>query len=98
MFEQSLSDKVPSAYVEGVTTKVVDGVTYTFTGWYTLPECYSNSKVDFATATMPASNLELYAGWDSQKETVYVYLTPGGRYGGENLGHHLWAECPDLPG
>ena len=75
MFEQSLSDKVPSAYVEGVTTKVVDGVTYTFTGWYTLPECYSNSKVDFATATMPASNLELYAGWDSQKETVYVYLT-----------------------
>ncbi len=75
MFEQSLSGKAPDTYVEGVTTKAVNGVTYTFTGWYTVPECYSNSKVDFDTTTMPASDLALYAGWDSQKETVYVYLT-----------------------
>ena len=75
MFEQSLSGTAPGAYVEDKTTKELDGVTYTFTGWYTVPECYPNSKVDFATATMPANDLTLYAGWDSQKETVYVYLT-----------------------
>lgn len=47
---------------------------YVFDGWYATPECYDVSKVDFATATMPASALTLYAKWVPITHTVDVYL------------------------
>lgn len=46
---------------------------YRFEGWYTDP--YFKNKVDFATATMPAANLVLYAKWVPVNHTVRTWLT-----------------------
>lgn len=47
-----------------------EDVQYTFGGWYTAPGCYEGSEVDWDKATMPASELMLYAKWIPQKYTV----------------------------
>ena len=44
---------------------------YDFTGWYTAPECLPEQKWDFATGTINAEALTLYAGW--QKKIIYTY-------------------------
>ena len=75
MFGQSLADQVPAGYVEGTTKKTVDGVEYTFTGWYTTAECYE--KYNFSTGTMPNSNMTLFAGWSAKTYTgmVFTFVT-----------------------
>ena len=48
---------------------------YEFAGWYTTAGCYAGSKVDWDTATMPASNVTLYAKWVPITHMVKTYLT-----------------------
>lgn len=72
MFEENLSKYKPTQYVEGETTKTVNDVVYTFTGWYTTAECYQ--KFDF-NSTMPNENLKLFAGWAKQKVNVTAFIT-----------------------
>lgn len=48
---------------------------YAFAGWYTTAGCYAGSKVNWATATMPASDVTLYAKWVPVTHTVKTYLT-----------------------
>lgn len=46
---------------------------YVFTGWYTVSDenaWTDDTRVDLETATMPAQNLELYAGWQAPVHTV----------------------------
>lgn len=48
---------------------------YEFAGWYTTAGCYAGSEVNWATATMPASDVTLYAKWAPKTHTVKTYLT-----------------------
>lgn len=48
---------------------------YKFAGWYTTAGCYAGSEVNWATATMPASDVTLYAKWVPVTHTVKTYLT-----------------------
>ena len=48
---------------------------YEFDGWYTTAGCYPGSEVDWETATMPASDVTLYAKWAPKTHTVKTYLT-----------------------
>ncbi|MBQ9064743.1 MAG: InlB B-repeat-containing protein [Blautia sp.] len=48
---------------------------YSFTGWYTDPDC--KNLFDFSTETMPANNLVLYAGWEKQRFRVWVQPNGG---------------------
>lgn len=47
-----------------------EDVQYTFGGWYTTSECYVGSEFEWEKATMPASDVILYAKWIPQKYTV----------------------------
>ncbi|MDY0344795.1 MAG: InlB B-repeat-containing protein, partial [Lentimicrobium sp.] len=62
-FEASVENQAPAGYVEDVTTRIVDGITYTFGGWYETPVFSAETKFNFAGETMPAHNLVLYAKW-----------------------------------
>lgn len=48
---------------------------YAFAGWYTTAGCYAGSEVNWATATMPASDVTLYAKWVPVTHTVKTYQT-----------------------
>lgn len=48
---------------------------YKFDGWYTTASCYAGSEVNWATATMPASDVTLYAKWVPVTHTVKTYQT-----------------------
>ncbi len=48
---------------------------YYFDGWYTSPGCYEGTKVNWETATMPASNLMLYANWVPKTHKINVFKT-----------------------
>lgn len=48
---------------------------FEFAGWYTTPQCFEGSKVDFTTKTMPASDVTLYAKWAPKTHTVRVFKT-----------------------
>lgn len=48
---------------------------YKFDGWYTTAGCYAGSEVNWDTATMPASDVTLYAKWVPMTHTVKTYLT-----------------------
>ncbi|MDR1293288.1 MAG: InlB B-repeat-containing protein [Clostridiales Family XIII bacterium] len=52
-------------------TRTGSGATYAFDGWYT--DADYTSLFDFATETMPDSNLILYAKWKQDPFTVSVY-------------------------
>ncbi len=47
---------------------------YEFKGWYTTPECFDGTEFHFDSATMPASDLMLYAKWAPVQHEVNVYL------------------------
>lgn len=49
-------------------------IEYTFGGWYTTPECYAGSEVDWDKATMPANDVMLYAKWIPEQYTVTFNL------------------------
>lgn len=48
---------------------------YAFAGWYTTAGCYAGSEVNWATATMPASDVTLYAKWVPITHMVKTYQT-----------------------
>lgn len=48
---------------------------YEFAGWYTTAGCYTGSEVNWTTATMPASDVTLYAKWVPITHTVKTYKT-----------------------
>lgn len=48
---------------------------YAFAGWYTTAGCYPGSEVKWGEATMPASDVTLYAKWAPKTHTVKTYLT-----------------------
>ncbi len=48
---------------------------YEFAGWFTTPECFDGTKVDFSTAVMPDSDVTLYAKWAPKTHTVRVFKT-----------------------
>lgn len=58
---------------------------YEFAGWYTTTGCYAGSEVNWATATMPASDVTLYAKWVPVTHTVKTYLTENDLNGGTAL-------------
>lgn len=47
---------------------------YVFEGWYESP-FFGDTKVDFEKATMPASDVTLYARWVPKNHNVNIYLT-----------------------
>ena len=48
---------------------------YEFAGWFTTPDCYDGSQVDFSAATMPDSDVTLYAKWAPKTHTVRIFKT-----------------------
>jgi len=66
MFEERLAGKRPAD-----PTKALNGRSYVFAGWYLDP--YYSNAFDFNTAIMPASDLMIYAKWDSVPFTVNFY-------------------------
>ncbi|MDD2528335.1 MAG: InlB B-repeat-containing protein, partial [Lentimicrobiaceae bacterium] len=68
-YQASIANQALAGYIEGVTTKTVDDITYTFDGWYESPT-FSTTKYSFAGKTMPAKNLVLYAKWIPPTYTV----------------------------
>lgn len=48
---------------------------YKFDGWYTTAGCYAGSEVNWGEATMPASDVTLYAKWVPITHKVKTYLT-----------------------
>lgn len=46
---------------------------YYFEGWYTTPQCFAGTKVDFSKETMPDGDLALYANWAPEERTVRFY-------------------------
>ncbi|MCL1846889.1 MAG: InlB B-repeat-containing protein [Coriobacteriia bacterium] len=71
MFEELLKDYLPAN-----PTKTLDGITYTFVGWYLEPDYYT--PVDFGSTRMPAYDFELYARWQGPSQTVKFYDGVGG--------------------
>lgn len=47
---------------------------YDFAGWYTSPECFDGTEFNFTSATMPSSDLALFAKWIPTTHTVNVWL------------------------
>ncbi len=47
---------------------------YEFGGWYTTPECFPGTEVNWETMTMPNANLEVYAKWTPIVRNVTFYL------------------------
>lgn len=48
---------------------------YEFDGWYTTPEFFPGTEVDWNTLTMPDGPLTLYAKWVPVNRNVYFHLT-----------------------
>lgn len=77
---------------------------YRFVGWYTTPECYDNSRVDWDTIKMPANDLMLYAKWVPVTHEVKLYPTEADMKAQENqigetmqVPHGSVANKPDDP-
>ena len=60
----------------GETTKILNGVTYYFDGWYDNQYLQGNAY-DFTGKKMPAKNLAYYAKWSSRKVTLSFDSTGG---------------------
>ena len=76
--EASVQYKAPlsdyNKFTPAYPAKLEEGA-YEFAGWYTTAGCYAGSEVNWATATMPASDVTLYAKWAPKTHTVKPYLT-----------------------
>lgn len=89
-YEASLAGYKPSNYTEGITKKTENGVTYTFTGWYTdetLQQKFNfNSKMPALEVVLQGSDkstLVLFAGWTAGTHTVSFDLD-GGTFNGNS--------------
>ena len=65
---------------------------YVFKGWYTTPECFEGTKVDWDDLTMPNTDLTLYAKWESIKRNVYFHFV----YTDLETGNY-WQPNPETP-
>ena len=79
---------------------------YKFDGWYTTAGCYAGSEVDWGKATMPASDVTLYAKWVPVTHTVKTWLTDdektpvnvsGTESNVQTVNHRKPATEPDTP-
>lgn len=72
MFGEPLTDYKPAvpAYPVGLEPDA-----YEFKGWYTTPECYDGTEVNWEKGTMPDGDLSLYAKWEPVDRKVYFYHT-----------------------
>lgn len=75
--EASVQYKAPLSdyYFEPEYPSNLEKNAYKFDGWYTTAGCYAGSEVNWATATMPASDVTLYAKWVPVTHTVKTYQT-----------------------
>ena len=80
-YEESLSNAKPLDSMINPPAEVDSD--YTFTGWYTSPACEPGTEVDWSD-TMPAHNLQIYAGWEKPKYTV-SYDANGGTVNPESM-------------
>ena len=93
MFEQPLKDyrdndgNLISEFIPAYPSQLEPNA-FEFDGWYTTPECYSDTKYDFNSATMPNGNLTLYACWKPVKHTVEFYLNKEALDNGDKLSTH----------
>ncbi len=58
---------------------------YQFVDWYTTPECFDGTEVDFSKLTMPDNDLTLYAKWEPVSYTVKYYLSEESMAQGETI-------------
>ena len=73
---------------------------YRFEGWYDAPFFTEDSWVDFATETMPANNVMLYANWVPVDHTVRVFTdnTMAEQIGeAQTVAHGRFATAPEEP-
>ncbi|MEA4812530.1 MAG: Cna B-type domain-containing protein [Anaerolineaceae bacterium] len=75
-YQTDISGQALAGYVANSTTKVINGVTYLFAGWFD-NAALAGSAYSFAGKTMPANNLILYAKWVPPTHTVRVHTLPG---------------------
>lgn len=79
---------------------------YYFAGWYTTKECFNGTQFDFATETMPNSDLTLYAKWAPVEHTIEFYfdqtlsqkLSDEDGFVKQVVEHNNYGADPGLPG
>jgi len=77
MYEYPLKDilvdgQPASAYVPPYPSTYEPGA-YEFGGWYTTPDCYPGTEVDWKDGAMPVTDLEVYAKWTPILRNVTFY-------------------------
>ena len=78
-YEADISNRAPSSYQVGQTTKNVNGQTWYFAGWYD-NEALAGEPYSFSGKTMPAHDLILYASWTTKTYTVTFDYNDGTGY------------------
>ena len=96
LYESDLSNIAPKEYVIGETTKILNGVTYYFDGWYDNQYLQGNAYV-FTGKKMPAKNLAYYAKWSSRKVTLSFDSAGGTEIESQTLDQGAIGEKPDNP-
>ena len=96
LYESDLSNIAPKEYVIGKTTKILNGVTYYFDGWYDNQYLQGNAY-DFTGKKMPAKNLAYYAKWSSRKVTLSFDSTGGTEIKSQILDQGIAGVKPDNP-
>lgn len=96
LYESDLSNIAPKEYVIGKTTKILNGVTYYFDGWYDNQYLQGNAY-DFTGKKMPAKNLAYYAKWSSRKVTLSFDSRGGTEIGNQILDQGIAGVKPDNP-
>ena len=80
MFEQRLvnykdgNGNLLSSFVPNYPSASYEEGTRRFEGWYTTPECFEGTKVNWETFTMPNDDVTLYANWVPVTRTVRFFL------------------------
>ncbi len=76
-YQSNISTAPTHSGLTAGTTKVLNGVTYTFTGnWFENPAC-QGTAYNFTGATMPAHNLVFYAEWTPETYNFTAYDPEG---------------------
>lgn len=96
LYESDLSNIAPKGYVIGETTKILNGVTYYFDGWYDNQYLQGNAYV-FTGKEMPAKNLAYYAKWSSRKVTLSFDSAGGTEIESQTLDQGAAGVKPDNP-
>lgn len=75
-YQEPLSgyDYVPNTPVDANGEPLYEEGSVYFNGWYTSPECISDTKFNLLSETMPANNVILYASWIPKTYTVNIWM------------------------